>query len=378
MKVVVVHNLVEGGAWRRLSSQLAHLGCDIVEVTLSTGKPITPDATVVPLKMRAPDSRRWLRPILRYADFVSLVAAYRAASAIVRHERPDAIWLNPCQYLQAPMVRRLSSVPTIYYCDEPRRADYDPVVMLDRPRSTRWLYAPLRWLERKADRSTVATAHQLVTNSQFTREGIRRAYGRTAKIVRCGTSGFFRPSGVNETPKINAPILSVGALIPSKGHDLVIRAAAVARLNRPVIIVAPRSPSVHERQRLSDLATAVGVEIDIKIAITDENLRELYRGAYVTMYLAHDEPFGLVSVEAQASGCPVIVADEGGLPETLELGVTGWAVPRVAECAAELLVKLGDSALRTEMALAAADHGARYTWEDSARMMRAVLEEAIT
>jgi glycosyltransferase involved in cell wall biosynthesis len=89
-----------------------------------------------------------------------------------------------------------------------------------------------------------------------------------------------------------------------------------------------------------------------------------------------------VSLEAQACGCPVVVADEGGLPETLVDGVTGWRVQRNdATATARRLEQLEDTLLRARMSAAAAAHGSASSWRASAsvvaRCIRSVQEETI-
>lgn len=156
-------------------------------------------------------------------------------------------------------------------------------------------------------------------------------------------------------------LLSVGHLIPAKGHDLAIRTAARAKSHWPVVIVAPRPAPAAERE-LGELATARGVELTVRTGIEDAELVKAYRDAVATLYLAHQEPFGLASLEAQACGSPVIVAREGGLPETLIEGVTGFAVRRDPSQAAAKIDELADDARRNGMARAAAQHGSAHPW----------------
>ena len=136
---------------------------------------------------------------------------------------------------------------------------------------------------------------------------------------------FRPPAG----PSPRKHLLSVGNLIPTKGHDLVIAAAGRAGLELPVVIVSHKSNPDEER-RLQGIADRSGVTLDLRIGPDDDELVELYQSARVTLYLSIREPFGLVSTEAQACGSPVVVSDEGGLPESIVPGVTGWAVARDA------------------------------------------------
>ncbi len=79
-----------------------------------------------------------------------------------------------------------------------------------------------------------------------------------------------------------------------------------------------------------------------------ETLRRLLGQARVTAIAAVREPFGLVSLEAQAAGRPVVVVDEGGLPETVAPGETGLVAPPRAKEFGEALHELWADAPRQE------------------------------
>ena len=122
------------------------------------------------------------------------------------------------------------------------------------------------------------------------------------------------------------------------------------------------------------IARELGIDLSVKVGVPDLELRDLYREAVATMYLAVAEPLGLVSLEAQACGCPVIVSNEGGLPETLRQGITGWSVPRSPDAAAATLTELEDPGLRARMSEAAAAHGSSFGWDASVRELERLLE----
>ena len=79
--VAVLHNLGPGGAHRRLSEQIRHLGCRVAEVCLATATPVTGRPVIVPYGPRAPRWPRPVRPPLRYADALALWRAWRRAAA---------------------------------------------------------------------------------------------------------------------------------------------------------------------------------------------------------------------------------------------------------------------------------------------------------
>jgi glycosyltransferase involved in cell wall biosynthesis len=154
---------------------------------------------------------------------------------------------------------------------------------------------------------------------------------------------------------------------------VVLRAAALTAARLPVQIIAPRADR-HEEARLRALAEELGVNVEIRVGISDGELADLYASAVATLYLASLEPFGLVALEAQACGCPVIVAAEGGLPETIVDGVTGWKAPRDPATVAAMVDRLDDRRLRERISTAAREHARRYTWEQSAAQVEGLLE----
>jgi glycosyltransferase involved in cell wall biosynthesis len=368
MRVVVLHNLRAGGAHRRLEEQVRRLHVEVVEVCPSTALPVTDDPFVLSFRPAAPERARCFRPPLRYLDLFALQVVWRRLADAVTSLRPDVVFANPCQFLQTPSALLALSAPTLYFCDEPRRVDYEPRATSGRNSLTRLPYAPLHRAERLLDRRAVARATRLATNSRHSATAIRAAYGREAEVLPMGVSAGFRPG--NERPR---HLLSVGTLIEDKGHELVLRAAALTRRRWPVLVVAPRAND-EAQARLERLARHVGVALSVRVAISDAELVRAYRQAQATLYLALREPFGLVAIEAQACGCPVIVSAEGGLPETLLPGVTGWAVPRDPAPAAVCVDELDHPETRARMSCAAAAHGAGASWERSASLLEDVLE----
>ena len=248
----------------------------------------------------------------------------------------------------APPALAFASPPSVYFCHEPRRIDYEPGLRSTRSSLTRVPYAPLHATERAIDRRGVAAAGRLVTNSEFTATRIQSAYGRTSTPIPLGVDGFFTAA-----PSPTAGyLLSVGTLIPGKGHDVVIRAAAVARMRRDVVVVARPDPAEHAR--LTAIADANGVGLDVRVGVSDGDLRDLYRGAFATVQMGAAEPLGLASMEAQACGSPVVVAAEGGLPETIRGRQDRMGGRRDPATVADRLNALGDAALRDRIGSAAA------------------------
>ncbi|RZS87367.1 glycosyltransferase involved in cell wall biosynthesis [Motilibacter rhizosphaerae] len=360
MRIAVVHNLPPGGARRRVEGHLRGLEGEVKEFVLESATPVTDDAVIVPLTQRADSVPRALKPLVRYPDHLALLLAWRTLSRAVAAWSPDVVYLNPCRYLQTPPLADVGGAPIVYYCDEPRRADYEQQARSSKNTVTRLPYWLLHESERRADRRGVARASRVLTNSRYTSGTIRRAYGVDSHVVYCGVPELFTPAADALVP---THVLSVGTLIPTKGHDLVLEAVAGAGLDLPVVVVSPRSRP-EEEQRLRALAERLGVQLSVRVGVSDDELLELFRRAFATMYLAVAEPYGLVSIEAQSSGCPVVVADEGGLPETV-VDEAGVVVPRTAAAAARALVDLQDPRARDKAVVAARGSTARNTWAAS-------------
>ena len=103
--------------------------------------------------------------------------------------------------------------------------------------------------------------------------------------------------------------------------------------------------------------------------IGDDVLHSLYRIADLCVVPPIYEPFGLVALEAMASGCPCIVADTGGLREVVPNDEVGLRFtsrdPRSLERMMELAI--ANPAVRYRLVTEAAEHVRRFDWEDVAR-----------
>lgn len=381
MKVAVVHGLQRGGAARRMAGTVAALpglsDVDLREFSLAGSLTVLPDSVhQVDWVPQAPAKSRPLRPLWRYVDVVGARTAWSRLWSEVNAWGADVVFANPC-FVPGGAPPRLarSAAPVLYYCDEPRRVDYEKDAARASNPVTRLPYAAMRRVHRHDERASVFAAAALATNSSFTAGRIERAYGRPAEVVTPGIAELFTtdPAGFEPAHHPRSPLLSVGTLIPSKGHDLVIAAASAGAPGRPVVVVAPR-PNPEESARLTAQALALGVELDIRLGITDQQLAELYRSAFATLYLAREEPLGLVSFEAQACGSPVVVADDGGLVETVEDGVSGYHVARTAESAATALGRLADPDRWRSMARAAVTRPIPRD-RDSARAVLSILQQ---
>ena len=214
--------------------------------------------------------------------------------------------------------------PHLCYCFTPMRYAWDQFDAYFGPdrvgpvatRLFRWgLCAMARW-----DVATAGRVSRYVAISQYVAGRIRRYYNRDASVVYPPVdTAFFHPSG--KPP--GAYLLVVSALVPYKRVDLAIRACALA--GAPLRIVG----SGPELARLRD---AAGPSVEFLGALPDEQVRTQYQGAAAVL-LPGIEDFGIVPVEAQACGRPVVALAQGGACETIIDGSTGILVAEPADTA---------------------------------------------
>ena len=169
----------------------------------------------------------------------------------------------------------------------------------------RAMAAMARW-----DRSTAGRVDRYVANSQYVAGRIGRYYNRVAEVVYPPVdTEYFTPEPAG--PRTH--YLIVSALVPYKRVETAV--AACRALGRP-LIVAGDGPDRGRLEALAgDAATFVGSRSTAEI-------RDLYRGARAVL-LPGEEDFGIVPVEAQACGAPVVALGRGGALETVLDGRTG-------------------------------------------------------
>lgn len=173
-------------------------------------------------------------------------------------------------------------------------------------------------------------------------------------------------------------VLVVGRLHPLKGFDLAIAAvAAIPSERRPVLRIVGSPPpdgddyvrGLHEAIAEAGMISTAAFEG----ALRRGELAERFRAASLVLVPSHSETFGLVALEAAASGLPVIARDAGGLREAVVDGVTGVLVagddPAPWAVAIERL--LGDPELAEQMGEAARAHALARSWSASAERLEA-------
>ncbi len=174
-------------------------------------------------------------------------------------------------------------------------------------------------------------------------------------------------------------VLFVGRLVYEKGFQLALDAlpGVIERVENVRFLVA--GSGTHEAE-LKQQAQRLGLSEHGGFLgwIGDDVLHSLYRIADLCVVPSIYEPFGLVALEAMASGCPCIVADTGGLREVVPVGervglrFNGGDAEHLGVMIERLLV---DDALRERLVTEASEHVLRFDWDDIAERTRGIYGE---
>jgi glycosyltransferase involved in cell wall biosynthesis len=167
------------------------------------------------------------------------------------------------------------------------------------------------------DRRSVRWVDRFAANSTSVQRRIEQFYGRAAVVIPPPVdTDLFTPG---ERAERGGFALAVSRMVPYKRLDLAIRAAHQASCP---LVVAGAGP---QESALRALAAELSADVSFIIDPSDHDLLSLYRGAGVVVFPA-EEDFGIVPVEAQACGTPVVALGRGGTLDSVLHGTTGFLV----------------------------------------------------
>lgn len=216
-------------------------------------------------------------------------------------------------------------VPKYVYAHTPARYIWNPEL------DSRGAGAAVRAVSplfRRIDRQRAQEATAIAANSAFVRERIRRAWDRDAEVIhppvaveriRAQADWRSQVSGDEQRVLEGLPetyVLGTSRFVPYKHLDRVIEAAAVAGI--PAVIAG----SGPEEAQLRAVAAELGTPVTFVISPSDALLYALMQQASVFVF-PPVEDFGIVPVEAQAAGTPVVTGPVGGQVESYVDGVSG-------------------------------------------------------
>jgi glycosyltransferase involved in cell wall biosynthesis len=187
---------------------------------------------------------------------------------------------------------------------------------------------PLSWYVRRTcarlrdwDRATSRRPDALLADSAHVAERIQRHWGRAAEVLYPPLDvERFHAGGAPATPGAPGHFLLAGAFAPYKRADLALETCA--RLGQRVLVTGA-GPDEPRLRRLAPAGT------EFRGWVSDEEIGAVYAGAKALLYPG-EEDFGIVPLEALASGTPVIALGRGGALETVGRGASPEALARVA------------------------------------------------
>ena len=249
----------------------------------------------------------------------------------------------------------------------------------------------------ETERRMVHAVDRIVAATEHERQLLRHIYrvhsDRIAVIPLGVDLDQFRPRDQTAAraaiglPGDERVLLAVGRIEPLKGFDILIRALAemTERERVTLLVIGGDERAAPELARLRAVAEEVGVIERVRFlgAVPHDDLPAYYNAADIMVVPSFYESFGLVALEAMASGVPVVASRVGGLTSTVADGRTGYLIPwRCPEPFAEKIdLLLRNEPLRQALGAAAARSMKPYAWHEVAATLltlyRAVLDGAV-
>jgi D-inositol-3-phosphate glycosyltransferase len=236
----------------------------------------------------------------------------------------------------------------------------------------------------RGEAEVVAAADRLVANTDEEARQLIELYDASPARVRVINPGVdlsvFRPGSQREArrrlglPEDGIALVFAGRVQPLKAPDVVLRAAAQMIRDDPGIgdrltvafVGGPSGTGRADPDRLTEIAGTLGIAglVRLEPPCPQPELADWYRAATVVMVPSYSESFGLVAVEAQACGTPVVAASVGGLRTAVRDGFSGVLVESrdpasYARAVAGLVAAPGTLA---RLSRGARQHASRFGW----------------
>ena len=253
----------------------------------------------------------------------------------------------------------------------------------------------------QGETQVVAAAQALVANTDAEAASLVSLYDACPDIVHVVAPGVdlytFTPDqgrsaarAVVGLPQDSLVVTFVGRIQPHKGPEVLIRATSELVKHSPLlrnklivnVIGGASGANTEEVDRLKELATWLAIDDVVRFAppVARGDLAQWYRAADLVVVPSYSESFGLVALEAQACGTPVVATAVGGLRTAVADGISGVLVdghdPKAWSSVITRLLQ--EPQRRVLLSMGAIEHASHFGWDATARGTLDIYDQVIT
>lgn len=276
----------------------------------------------------------------------------------------------PANWIGIPYKNKNPQIPMYWYCHEPSAFIHDPkwrdAIASPIKRALAKILLPLL---SRYDKALAKTPNKIFANSIFTQKNIKKIYERDSVVIYPGVDpDKFKTIEFNKKEDY---ILTVGRLTKFKRVDILIKALNQLR-NKQIILKIIGDGE--EKINLLTLTKKLNLKnrVEFLSGVSDEDLVEIYAKAKIFILASKNEPFGIVPIEAMASGTMVIADNSGGPKEIIDHNKNGILINDM-DC--NKLVIILDNLFSTEKTIYDLSKNTRlkiidkFIWDKSARII---------
>jgi D-inositol-3-phosphate glycosyltransferase len=253
----------------------------------------------------------------------------------------------------------------------------------------------------QGETQVVAAANALVANTDAEAASLVSLYDACPDIVHVVSPGVdlytFTPGQGRSTareivglPQDSLVVSFVGRIQPHKGPEVLIRATSELVKHSPLlrhklivnVMGGASGANTEEVDRLKELATWLGIDDVVRFSppVPRADLAQWYRAADLVVVPSYSESFGLVALEAQACGTPVVATAVGGLRTAVADGISGVLVdghdPKAWSSVIARLLQ--EPQRRVLLSMGAIEHTSHFGWDATARGTLDIYDQVIT
>ena len=230
----------------------------------------------------------------------------------------------------------------------------------------------------ESERQALPASRHVITTSAMTAQSLMGDFSVPPNLLTIAPPGGDLPIARAPLRSSDAPplLLSVGSVIPRKGHDLLVQALGeIGDLPWNCVIAGSLAQDPEAAGLLCAQLAASAVAARIRLVGEINDLQPLYAQADIFVLASHYEGYGMVFAEALRHGLPIIGTTGGAIPEVVPtnagLLITPGSVPQLAAALREMLT---NTALRQAFSAGARNAGlALPSWHETARVIAGVV-----